>query len=530
MYSQRTLQQKSLKLGSLGLLLILTLTLMGQVDKTRVASIDEVVKTAKQVNLPAGGGVTQIAIQKDVLKVERDGIVHMTVPADQVMDVTVTGTPEEDDTFRIPVTSTLRGTVKVDGGRGGYDVLKIPEGDAERIIFNFYNANDGNVKFDFDGDHCTDFKIEYIGLEPVTNSGTAADMVFNYSTDAETITISSASSTQTELASTHAETTTFTNPTNSLTINAGDTGNDIIKVSSMSSGFNASLTVNGQGGSDTFTVNANLSIGSNNFTINTESIGSDNSDIEFLCGNFNLSGNLSVSGDVTVDASSLTTSGSMASTGGGNLFLNCNSIAFGGNVQSTGMLSIVPLSGSTTIGIGGGSGTLNLDDTDLGYLADGFADIIIGDGSSGDLNISSATFNDPVSLSSGGSIKNDDSNPNITAPSVGVFGNSTPGQSPGILNISGNFIFAEGASFSVEFGGTSPGSASNNHDQLSVSGSVTISSNIPLNTSSYGGYTPSNGATYTIISNGSGAVSGTFKNLAEGAIVSNDFLGSGIPA
>ncbi|MCK5146261.1 T9SS type A sorting domain-containing protein, partial [bacterium] len=50
------------------------------------------------------------------------------------------------------------------------------------------------------------------------------------------------------------------------------------------------------------------------------------------------------------------------------------------------------------------------------------------------------------------------------------------------------------------------------------------------NTSSYGGYTPSNGATYTIISNGSGAVSGTFKNLAEGAIVSNDFLGSGIPA
>src|SRR5262249_52533804 len=54
-------------------------------------------------------------------------------------------------------------------------------------------------------------------------------------------------------------------------------------------------------------------------------------------------------------------------------------------------------------------------------------------------------------------------------------GRVAPGDSPGLLTITGNYSQASDAVFDVELGGTSPGSA---YDQLSVSGSATLAGGI----------------------------------------------------
>ena len=107
--------------------------------------------------------------------------------------------------------------------------------------------------------------------------------------------------------------------------------------------------------------------------------------------------------------------------------------------------------------------------------------------------------------------------------------------SPGILN-SDSVIFELGSTFDIEIGGTTPGNANTNHDQLNVTGSVTIESGTTLNATAFNGFAPSAGDTFVIISNdgadavtlGNGDVG--FNNLAEGDTFSNDFLGSGLTA
>ena len=122
----------------------------------------------------------------------------------------------------------MRGTVLVEGGRSGFDVLDMPGGDYQQVTYNFDNAHDGNVAFDFDGDKETDFTIEYTGLEPITSTITASDITLNYSSSTETITVTDAGDGRTTVASTLGEITTFDNPTNSLTINAGGGDDQIV--------------------------------------------------------------------------------------------------------------------------------------------------------------------------------------------------------------------------------------------------------------------------------------------------------------
>jgi hypothetical protein len=101
-----------------------------------------------------------------------------------------------------------------------------------------------------------------------------------------------------------------------------------------------------------------------------------------------------------------------------------------------------------------------------------------------------------------------------------------PGNSPGILN-TGDFTFADGATFEVEIGGTTAGNTNNDHDQLNVTGTVTIGDNVTLDTQQFLTFVPTSGDEFTIINNdGSDAVSGTFAGLPEGSLVGN-FMGLG---
>ena len=139
-----------------------------------------------------------------------------------------------------------------------------------------------------------------------------------------------------------------------------------------------------------------------------------------------------------------------------------------------------------------------------------------------------ATFLDPVTIA-GGTI-NDADGTDITAPSVTLDGNVAPGASPGILNIAGNCAFAAADTFSVEIGGTTPGTAASNHDQLDVTGTVTIGADTTLAVSKFNNFTPAGGETFTIIDNDSNdAIVGTFKDRPEAHEFSN-FLGSGLNA
>ncbi|ADB16009.1 autotransporter-associated beta strand repeat protein [Pirellula staleyi DSM 6068] len=110
---------------------------------------------------------------------------------------------------------------------------------------------------------------------------------------------------------------------------------------------------------------------------------------------------------------------------------------------------------------------------------------------------------------------------------VNTGGTVDPGLSPGVLE-SGSVSFAADAIFSVEIGGGDAGDGAGFHSQLDVTGTISINTAADLAIASFGGYVPVDGESYIIIRNdGTDLVTGNFEGLAEGTIISADFLGSG---
>ncbi len=96
-------------------------------------------------------------------------------------------------------------------------------------------------------------------------------------------------------------------------------------------------------------------------------------------------------------------------------------------------------------------------------------------------------------------------------------GKLAPGMSPGCFN-SSNVDFQSGSIFEVELGGTV---VCEQYDQQRVTGTVTINGGSILSISHFNQYKPKTGDTFIILSNdGSDAVTGTFKDLANGATFS----------
>ena len=159
----------------------------------------------------------------------------------------------------------------------------------------------------------------------------------------------------------------------------------------------------------------------------------------------------SLAGPISLGAGSLVG----GATATGNITLVSDEMEINGStIQASGSLTILPNTPTTSIGLGGGNGGLNLIDAELQALVDGFSSITIGDiaAGTGTVDIETVTLTDPVTIA-GGTI-NDNANTDITAPSVTLDGNVSPGQSPGILTVIGNFAFADNDIFTVEVGGT----------------------------------------------------------------------------
>jgi len=91
-------------------------------------------------------------------------------------------------------------------------------------------------------------------------------------------------------------------------------------------------------------------------------------------------------------------------------------------------------------------------------------------------------------------------------------GDISPGDSPGVLNVS-SISFTTGT-LDEELGGTGAGQ----FDQLNSTGAVNLGIDTTLSVSLVNGFKPAKGNTFTIINNQTtGAVTGAFKNLPEGA-------------
>jgi hypothetical protein len=93
-----------------------------------------------------------------------------------------------------------------------------------------------------------------------------------------------------------------------------------------------------------------------------------------------------------------------------------------------------------------------------------------------------------------------------------------PGTSPGCLT-SGSLTLT-GGTYQAELGGTVE---CTDYDQLRVNGTVDLGTNTTLTTSLYNAFKPKAGDTFLIVANdNSDAITGTFKDLAEGATFTVD--------
>jgi hypothetical protein len=233
-------------------------------------------------------------------------------------------------------------------------------------------------------------------------------------------------------------------------------------------------------------------------------------------------------------------------TGGGNgiQMLNGNTnVATGGNVTinliadtmdiaaaqsisaNSGIVNIRQNTNGRPISLGGADGPtqLGLTDPELDRVTAGTLNI-------GDSNTSNTQVDGVITQTKTTNLKSPVFTTVFSAGSLGIFGTLTsglnvnnggtvaPGASPGIINTGSDFNMGSGANLAIEIGGTTPGNGAGFHDQVNVTGAVNLDGN--LSVSSFGGFTPVFGQSYTIINNdGAEAVSGTFTGLPEGTSV-----------
>ncbi len=180
------------------------------------------------------------------------------------------------------------------------------------------------------------------------------------------------------------------------------------------------------------------------------------------------------------------------------------------NVGNTGELSGTITGGGSLIKDGAGKLTLS------GAGTYGGTTLV----SAGSLAVT-GSINSAVTVTAGATLLGNGSTGAVTAQNSSVI---APGNSPGILS-TGDFDLQSSGTLEIEIGGTVAGNTASNHDQVDVSGTVTLAGS--LSTSAFNSFVPTLGDTFTVVNNdGVDAVSGTFDGLAEGATIEN-FLGTG---
>ncbi|HTL91414.1 MAG TPA: hypothetical protein VL176_03645, partial [Steroidobacteraceae bacterium] len=217
--------------------------------------------------------------------------------------------------------------------------------------------------------------------------------------------------------------------------------------------------------------------------------------------------------------------GAVNFTGSNVSITDANAIAIG-NSNASGALNIVAASTSflnglnaTNYSFSGGTyslaaGTYNLGGTTSIAQNPSTGAVTVVDVATGaTINTSGGTVNVGAggTLSGTGTIQGNVNN---------VAGTVSPGASPGMLTITGNYTQAPSGTLNMEIGGLVAGTQ---YDQLVVQGSTSLAGT--LNTSLVNGFVPVSGSTFTLIQS-SGPISGTFTTVNQplGALF-NTFYG-----
>ncbi len=174
-----------------------------------------------------------------------DGTVK-TAPIASVSSITITGTPNVDDTLTVDLSGgPILVPISFDGGVAGYDTLVVTGTNADLTSVGT-GPNSGTFTVGAT-------VINYAGLEPVTDTGTPGNVVLTTSSGDDHLTLTDVGGGNLKLHSTGSvEDTLFSDASTSVTINLNG-GNDTIDVTALGP-FAGSLTINGGTGADTFSI------------------------------------------------------------------------------------------------------------------------------------------------------------------------------------------------------------------------------------------------------------------------------------
>lgn len=299
---------------------LLAATLTAALDGSGNLVITDTSGAANQLTLSRSGNdivITDAAEEFDVSAISGSALSNsnktITIPSASITGTAIfVAADGGSDSLTVDLSTDLGFDVDYAGGTGNTDSLTVSGGAVTTVTHTLTNANDGSISVVTLGTRV----ISYTGLEPITDNLAATDRIFTFNGGAETITLADAAGSNITIDSTLSESITFPNPMNSLTINAGS-GDDIVNLNSFDAAFNASLSVNGDGATDTINAKASLALtGTNSISLSAESL---------VIGAVTLStinGGQTYNGAISLSGSTLTTSGTGVVTLGGDVTIN----------------------------------------------------------------------------------------------------------------------------------------------------------------------------------------------------------------
>src|SRR5437867_129988 len=181
--------------------------------------------------------------------------------------VVVHGENGVDDSLAIDYSTPFFIDLSFDGGTGSGDSLTIHNGNFDSVTYDVTGPQAGTIGLTAGASSAT---ITYSGLEPLTNTGTAANVVFNLPAGPNQAVLedngnSGDNMSQLRSANASFELTTFTNPSGSLTVNFGN-NDDTLTLNTLDPAFYANLNIIGGTGNDDIIFEAKT--GSGTYTIN----------------------------------------------------------------------------------------------------------------------------------------------------------------------------------------------------------------------------------------------------------------------
>ncbi len=417
----------------------------------------------------------------------------LTIPVNSITGTGITiNTGGGDDTLTLDLVDGTPGrTITFNGGAqatAAGDKLVVTGGNSTLTTYNYTNAHDGSVILT--GGTTGAVTVYYTGLEPITNTGTTMDIVFNLPGGGNTAILQDVGGSgdgMSQLTSTlpSFELTNFANPTGSLTINTGS-ASDTITVNALPD-FTASLTLGTSAnpfsaidfaGALALAANKNLDANASG----TISFSNTNSDVA-------TSGTGAIALTTVRDIS--LTSGSSVTTVNGALSLSAN--AAGTTTMLDGIdldAATVQVTGTGTLtlvgkgGVGGGANPAGIVVRNSSLVSGGTSGLVsvTGTGGTGTSAGDGVQNLVGVSLESGSTITSAGANVQVTG-----IGGIASGTSAGGVLVIGNSTLTAGGTGTVTVSGTGGTGTDFNYGVDVVHGGTITSSNGAVTVTGTGG-------------------------------------------